>query len=167
MKRIDGCVFGLGKLLLILLTSGCLCPYAMGQAQAQGQWATLPYTMPINPIHVSLLHNGKPGKGHARHIFHATINSGWEPLPAGSRSDPAHLAGLPPGVDCLGVGRLRSKHQLRGCRLGPTGGNHHHPARWLGHVLQRDGSYARRTAVRSGRHSAVRSLLRIAEYRCL
>ena len=59
MKRIDGCVFGLGKLLLILLTSGCLCPYAMGQAQVQGQWATLPYTMPINPIHVSLLHNGK------------------------------------------------------------------------------------------------------------
>ena len=59
MKRIDGCVFGLGKLLLILLTSGCLCPYAMAQAQAQGQWTTLPYTMPINPVHVSLLHNGK------------------------------------------------------------------------------------------------------------
>src|SRR6516225_4267177 len=98
MKRVDGRGFGLRKLLLILVASGCLCPYAIGQAQVQGQWATLPYTMPINPIHVSLLHNGKPGEGHARHIFHATINSGWEPLPAGSRSDPAHLAGLPPGV---------------------------------------------------------------------
>jgi len=59
MKRTDGSVFGWGKLLLILLTSGCLCPYAMGQAQVQGQWTTLSYTMPINPIHISLLHNGK------------------------------------------------------------------------------------------------------------
>jgi len=25
----------------------------------QGQWSTLPYTMPINPIHASLLHTGK------------------------------------------------------------------------------------------------------------
>src|SRR6185312_13385391 len=24
-----------------------------------GQWSTLPYTMPINPIHASLLHTGK------------------------------------------------------------------------------------------------------------
>jgi hypothetical protein len=31
----------------------------MGQAQVQGQWTTLSYTMPINPVHVSLLHNGK------------------------------------------------------------------------------------------------------------
>ncbi len=28
-------------------------------ASQQGQWQTLPYTMPINPIHMSLLHNGK------------------------------------------------------------------------------------------------------------
>src|SRR5947208_16834997 len=25
----------------------------------QGQWQTLPYTMPINPVHVALLNNGK------------------------------------------------------------------------------------------------------------
>ncbi len=59
MKRIEGYVFGTGKLLLILLASGWFCPPAMGQAQTQGQWTTLPYTMPINPIHVSLMHNGK------------------------------------------------------------------------------------------------------------
>ena len=59
MKRIDRCVFGSGKRVLILLALGCLCPYAMGQAQVQGEWTTLPYTMPINPVHVSLLRNGK------------------------------------------------------------------------------------------------------------
>src|SRR6516225_11145237 len=59
MKRVDGRGFGLRKLLLILVASGCLCPYAIGQAQVQGQWTTLPYTMPINPVHVSLLNNGK------------------------------------------------------------------------------------------------------------
>ena len=32
---------------------------AFAQAQVQGQWQTLPYTMPINPVHVALLHNGK------------------------------------------------------------------------------------------------------------
>lgn len=32
---------------------------ALGQAQVQGQWRTLPYTMPVNPIHVALLHTGK------------------------------------------------------------------------------------------------------------
>ena len=30
-----------------------------GQANVQGQWQTVPTTMPINPIHVSLMHNGK------------------------------------------------------------------------------------------------------------
>jgi Domain of unknown function (DUF1929)/Glyoxal oxidase N-terminus/PKD domain len=32
---------------------------AFAQAPVQGQWQTLPYTMPINPVHVALLHNGK------------------------------------------------------------------------------------------------------------
>jgi len=31
----------------------------LGQAQTVGKWSTLSYTMPINPIHVALLHNGK------------------------------------------------------------------------------------------------------------
>ena len=34
-------------------------PPALSQASVQGQWTTLPYTMPINPIHVVLLYNGK------------------------------------------------------------------------------------------------------------
>ena len=34
-------------------------PGAWGQADVQGQWSTLPYTMPINPVHVALLNNGK------------------------------------------------------------------------------------------------------------
>jgi hypothetical protein len=29
------------------------------QASEQGQWKTLPYTMPINPIHMAVMHNGK------------------------------------------------------------------------------------------------------------
>ena len=32
---------------------------AHGQASLHGRWQTLPSTMPINPVHVSLLHNGK------------------------------------------------------------------------------------------------------------
>ncbi|HEX3436845.1 MAG TPA: galactose oxidase-like domain-containing protein, partial [Pseudacidobacterium sp.] len=32
---------------------------ALGQANGQGQWSTLSNTMPINPIHVALLNNGK------------------------------------------------------------------------------------------------------------
>jgi Domain of unknown function (DUF1929)/Legume lectin domain/Glyoxal oxidase N-terminus len=36
-------------------------PPARSQAKvsAQGQWQTLPYTMPINPVHATLLHTGK------------------------------------------------------------------------------------------------------------
>jgi hypothetical protein len=31
----------------------------MAQTNVQGQWSTLPYLMPINPVHVALLSNGK------------------------------------------------------------------------------------------------------------
>src|SRR5207248_7275542 len=31
----------------------------MAQVNVQGQWSTLPYLMPINPVHVALMHNGK------------------------------------------------------------------------------------------------------------
>ena len=34
-------------------------PIAMAQANVQGQWNTLPYLMPINPVHAALLSNGK------------------------------------------------------------------------------------------------------------
>src|ERR1700759_983088 len=36
-----------------------LLPSALGQANVQGQWSTLSNTMPINPVHVALLSNGK------------------------------------------------------------------------------------------------------------
>jgi len=45
-------------LLLSLLLSAHLCSSAMAQT-AQGQWKTLPYLMPINPIHMALMNNGK------------------------------------------------------------------------------------------------------------
>ncbi len=46
-------------LLVLVLISGNLGPSAMGQAAAQGQWVTLPDLMPINPVHMALLNNGK------------------------------------------------------------------------------------------------------------
>ena len=44
---------------LLLLLVLVLQPGLMGQAQTVGTWSTLSYSMPINPIHVALLHNGK------------------------------------------------------------------------------------------------------------
>src|SRR5580704_10117630 len=49
---------GQTALLLSLVLAGAV-PMAWGQADVQGQWSTLSYTMPINPIHVALLNNGK------------------------------------------------------------------------------------------------------------
>src|SRR5215471_7216797 len=31
----------------------------LGQPQPQGRWQTQPYQVPINPIHVALMHDGK------------------------------------------------------------------------------------------------------------
>ncbi len=49
---------GLFSLAVLALLS-TFVPMAMGQANVQGQWNTLPYTMPINPIHAALMHNNK------------------------------------------------------------------------------------------------------------
>lgn len=53
---------GILKLLLIgaawLAAATRFALPAMSQANATGQWQTLPYTMPINPIHVALLNTG-------------------------------------------------------------------------------------------------------------
>ena len=43
-------------LLVLLLT---LVASSAGQANIQGQWSTLSTPMPINPVHVALLYNGK------------------------------------------------------------------------------------------------------------
>ena len=50
-------VFGRCCLLLLLLVG--MSKPGLGQAQTVGKWSTLSYTMPINPIHVALLYNGK------------------------------------------------------------------------------------------------------------
>src|SRR5215469_14376585 len=47
---------------IFLLLLNALLPRMLGQANVQGQWSTLPlsvYSMPINPVHVALLSNGK------------------------------------------------------------------------------------------------------------
>ena len=43
--------------LLLLLT--LWVQISLAQANVQGQWSTLPYVMPINPVHAALLSNGK------------------------------------------------------------------------------------------------------------
>jgi galactose oxidase-like protein/IPT/TIG domain-containing protein/glyoxal oxidase-like protein len=45
-------------LLALFLAPAALIPQAMAQADVQGQWSTLNYSMTINPIHVALMHNG-------------------------------------------------------------------------------------------------------------
>ncbi len=45
--------------VLVVLASVFAIQFAAGQASVQGQWTTLPYTTPINPIHAALLSTGK------------------------------------------------------------------------------------------------------------
>src|SRR5271154_4854096 len=59
-----------------------LAPTAMAQANVTGKWQTLPYTMPINPIHVSLLYTGNvlvvsgTGNNPANSLMQAAL---WNP----------------------------------------------------------------------------------------
>jgi Domain of unknown function (DUF1929)/PKD domain len=46
-------------LAALMLMFGYFDPPAMGQAAAPDQWVTLPYPMPINPVHMALMNNGK------------------------------------------------------------------------------------------------------------
>ena len=53
-----------------------------GQVNVQGRWSTLPYTMPINPVHATLLNNGKvlvvagSGADSTMNSFRAAL---WDP----------------------------------------------------------------------------------------
>jgi hypothetical protein len=49
--------FGRWSLLFLLLVG--MSKAGRGQAQTVGRWSILSCTMPINPIHVALLYNGK------------------------------------------------------------------------------------------------------------
>ena len=57
-------------------------PALRAQAGVQGQWTTLPYAMPINPVHLALMNNGKvlivSGSGNvaAETNFRAAV---WDP----------------------------------------------------------------------------------------
>lgn len=46
-------------LLLVLIVQVLGHSLAFAQANIQGQWTTLPTSMPINPVHVAMLHTGK------------------------------------------------------------------------------------------------------------
>jgi Galactose oxidase-like, Early set domain/Glyoxal oxidase N-terminus len=62
--RVSSC---LSHALVFSLLFSLFAPVMMGQANVQGRWSTLQTLMPINPIHVALLGNGKvlvvPGSG--------------------------------------------------------------------------------------------------------
>src|SRR5579883_24831 len=45
--------------ILHVLIVASFAPSLFGQAPVEGQWKTQSYLLPINPIHVALLHNGK------------------------------------------------------------------------------------------------------------
>jgi len=45
--------------LLLALTLCLAPPAAHAQGNVTGTWHTLPTTMPINPVHIALMHNGK------------------------------------------------------------------------------------------------------------
>src|SRR5438128_12583983 len=87
------------------------------QASLQGRWATLPYTMPINPIHRALLHNGKVlivagfGNVAAGTNFRAAV---WDPQAGAVGTQP-----VPWGVFCHGLGGVAGGRALHTGRARP------------------------------------------------
>jgi len=57
--RIASYIAVIFQVFLSLFLAGISVPSLLGQAQTQGQWQTQAYQLPINPIHVALMHNGK------------------------------------------------------------------------------------------------------------
>src|SRR6184192_1201920 len=51
--------FAAGVILFAAAVLAATTPLLWAQAGLQGEWTTLPYLMPINPIHLALLNNGK------------------------------------------------------------------------------------------------------------
>src|SRR5215469_8046960 len=45
-------------LVLVFVAAGLWAP-AMGQRASKGQWTTLPFLTPVNPVHMALMHNGR------------------------------------------------------------------------------------------------------------
>src|SRR5271156_275167 len=101
--------------LVVLLLPGAASVY--GQASVQGQWQTVPTLMPINPVHVSLLHNGQilvvsgsgnypPDTNYQAAIWNPSNNSvttqpiGWDMFCSG-------MATLPDGREMIFGGTLQ------------------------------------------------------------
>ena len=81
MNRLSASLFWRGLVFLVL----CLTQFAppgRSQANVTGQWQTLPYTMPINPVHVHLLYTGNvlvvsgTGNNPANSLMQAAL---WNP----------------------------------------------------------------------------------------
>src|SRR5437762_13626332 len=113
------------KVLLSLLVAGYFCWAAVGQAAAQGRWTTLPYLMPINPIHMALMNNGQvlivAGSGYDATVtnFEAAV---WDPRTGTISRQPLGwdmfingTAGLPDGRVLLHGGNPHDSPP-RGCR---------------------------------------------------
>src|SRR5215213_5374095 len=68
--------------LLLVLVLSARVPVLVAQGTAQGQWRTLPYLMPINPVHIALTYTGKvlivAGSGNDPSVtdFRAAV---WDP----------------------------------------------------------------------------------------
>ncbi len=66
----------------LLLMFSIATSAALAQANVHGQWSTLPYLMPINPVHVALMYNGKvlvvsgSGNDPSNHNLRAAV---WDP----------------------------------------------------------------------------------------
>src|ERR1700740_3759519 len=57
MNRLSSRLFVSAVFLFFVFVG--LASVLSAQSSTQGQWQTLPYTMPINPVHAALLYNGK------------------------------------------------------------------------------------------------------------
>ena len=123
--------------LVVSILLSTFVPMAIGQANVQGQWSTLSYTMPINPIHAALLHNNK--------ILVVT----------GSGNCPPSQSRLPIGSPLWSVEWLGSTSSR------PCSRNHHPVLGQLGHVLQRHDRSARWTRIHQWRHNKLQSLSRV------
>ena len=73
------------SVVVLIVATLILSGSAVSQANLQGQWSTLPYPMPINPVHAALMKNGKvlivSGSGNDPANFTNFLKAGiWDPV---------------------------------------------------------------------------------------
>jgi hypothetical protein len=70
------------SILLVLVLAVAFGQMVRTAPATDGQWTTLPYLMPLNPIHMALLNNGKvliiagSGNDATVHVYESTV---WDP----------------------------------------------------------------------------------------